>query len=260
MLRNYFTLYHTAMELHQHLAGGHLTEIFSEHKNEVTLAFTTLRGQHLQLLLVTHSPLFCLSTKEGEQRKTRNSASLMTELFMQPVSGVTISPSDREIQIHFTDETLLVLQLFSSDTNLFLVKKNLITDAFKHKNALVGQPYQSIHGVPGLLKVLEKLAMNKALFVAQFNNLKAESIAESVSATLPGFDRTLVQEIVTRAANNKNPEALFSAFHSIFLSCSTRSQWFRKKRTESRISPFCTTPILPGALLTPFLRGLPTTH
>ena len=41
MLRNYFTLYHAAMELHQRLAGGQLLEIYSEHKNEVTLDFVT---------------------------------------------------------------------------------------------------------------------------------------------------------------------------------------------------------------------------
>ena len=216
MLRNYFTLYHAAMELHQHLAGGHLTEIYSEHKNEVTLSFITASGQRLQLLLVTHNPLLCLSTKEGEKSKVRDSAGLMSELSMQLVRGVTISPSDREIQIHFSDEVLLVLQLFSSDTNLFLVRQESITDAFKHKNTLVGRPYQTAGNSFNLLRAVETLAMNKALFVERFNNLKAETVTESISATLPGFDRTLVREIVNRAANNENPEALFSAFQSLF--------------------------------------------
>jgi len=204
------------MELHKHLAGGHLSEIFSEHKNAVTLSFITPDNQCLQLLIVTHSPLLCLSTREGEKKKARDSASLMSELFMQPVRSVEISPSDREIHLHFTDATFLVLRLFSSETNLFLVKEQRITDAFKHKNALVDQPYQSTQDSPGILRELEPLAMNRALFLERFNTLKAESIAESLLATLPGFDRTLVREIVNRAGKEENPEALFTAFQSIF--------------------------------------------
>lgn len=216
MLRNYFTLYHAAMELHKHLAGGHLFWIYSEHKNEVTLSFITPHNQYLQLLIVTHSPLLCLSTQEGEKKKARDAANLMSELLMQPVRSVEISPSDREIYIHFTDATFLVLQLFHSNTNLFLVREQRITDAFKHKNVLVGQPYLPTHDSPGILKELEPLAMNRALFLEQFNTLKAESINESLSATLPGFDRTLVREIVNRAGKEEKPEALFTAFQSIF--------------------------------------------
>ncbi len=216
MLRNYFTLYHAAMELHQRLAGGHLSGIFSEHKNEVTLAFITHSGEHLQLIVVTHTPLLCLSTRESEKRKKRDSANLMAELSLQPVREVAISPSDREIHIHFVDKAFLVLQLFSANTNLFLVKENRIADAFKHKSSLVDKPYQSVHDAPGLLRELETLALNGPLFVERFNNLKAESLTEKVSAILPGFDGTLVREVVNRAGNSENPETLFSAFQSIF--------------------------------------------
>ncbi len=201
------------MELHKLLAGGHLAEIFSEHKNEVTLTFITPGDLCLQLLIFTHSPLLCLCTREGKTKKARNSASLMNELFMQSVKSVEISPSDREIFIHFTDATFLVLRLFSSDTNLFLVKEQRIIDAFKHKNALVGQPCLTNHNSPGILRELEPLAMNQSLFMKRFNTMKTESITESLLATIPGFDRMLAGEIMSRAENN---EALFAAFQSIF--------------------------------------------
>ena len=216
MLRNYFTLYHAAMELHQRLAGGHLSGIFSEHKNQVTLTFITPDTRHVQLTLVTHNPLLCFSTREGEKRTKRNSASVMGELSMQQVRCVTISPADREISIHFTNETLLVLHLFSADTNLFLVRENRITDAFKHKGALTDQPCQSAHNSPEILRELETIAMNKALFVERYNTMNNEGCAERVSATLRGFDKTLVREVLTRAGNEENPEALFTAFQSVF--------------------------------------------
>lgn len=216
MLRNYFTLYHAAMELHQHLAGGHLVEIFSEQKNEVTLAFTALSGQPIQLVVVTHTPLLSLYTRKDEKRKARDSASLMSELAMQTVRGVTISPIDREIHIHLADKATLVLQLFSSKTNLFLVRENRITDAFKHKSSLVGQPYQSAHELPGVLRELETLAMNKSLFLERYNLLDNESTAGKLTAAIPGLDRTLAHEVVKRTGNNETPEALFTALQSLF--------------------------------------------
>ena len=212
MLRNYFTLYHAAMELHERLAGGQLSEIYSEHKNEATLDFITPDGQHMQLVVITHTPLLCLYTREGGKRKARDSASLMSELSMQPVKSITISPSDREIHIHFAGDTLLVLQLFSSNTNLFLVRENRIINAFKHKSTLFGQPFESGNDSPGILRVLETLAMNKALFLDQCHTRKAESIA----AILPGFDRTLVRELLQRAGKDENPDALFTVFQSMF--------------------------------------------
>lgn len=216
MIRNYFTLYHTALELHERLAGGHLAEIYSEHKNEVCLDFVTHNSQHLQIIVITHNPLLCLSTRDGEKRKARHSASLMTELSMQPVTGVAISPSDREIHIHFSDESFIVLQLFSSKTNLFLVRENRIIDAFKHKSTLAGQQYQPAHDSPGILRSLEILALNKATFLEQFKSLKNDSTRERVSAALPGFDRTIMEELLGRAGDEESPEALFIAFQSLF--------------------------------------------
>ena len=216
MLRNYFTLYHAAMELHERLAGGQLSEIYSEHKNEVTLDFITPDGQHMQLVVITHTPLLCLYTRECVKKKARDSASLMSELSMQTVTVVAISPSDREIHIHFAGDTSLVLQLFSSNTNFFLVREKHIINAFKHKSTLVGQPFESGNDSPQILRVLESFAMNKALFLEQFGRQQAESIEEKSTAALPGFDRTLVRELLQRAEKDENPEALFTAFQSLF--------------------------------------------
>ena len=216
MLRNYFTLYHAAMELHQRLAGGQLLEIYSEHKNEVTLDFVTPDSRHLQLVVVTRTPLLCLYTREGEKKKARDSAILMQVLSGQPVTGAAISPVDREIHIHFAGDAFLVLQLFSASTNLFVVRENRIIDAFKHKNSLAGQPFEPAHHSSGLLRELETLAMNKALFLERYNALNAGCRAEKAAAVLPGREGSLVQELLQRAGAEESPEALFRAYQSLF--------------------------------------------
>ncbi len=216
MLRNYFTLYHAAMELHERLAGGKLSGIYSQHKNELTLSFTDRDGRHMQLFLVTHTPRLSIYTREGASGKTRNSATLMNEFNGQEVVGFAISPTDREITIHLASGTMLVMQLFTSNTNLFLVRENRIIDAFKQKSTLVGQLFQPEHDSPGILKALEKVALDKARFIKQLQNESDGNIAERISAALPGFDRTLVREMLTRTDGDESPEALFTTFQSIF--------------------------------------------
>ena len=216
MIHNYFTLYHAAMELHERLAGGRLKEIYSQHKNEVTLSFIDIEGRDMQIVVVTHTPLLSFFLQEGGHKKARNAATLMSEINNQQLSSVDISPCDREIALHLANDFTLVLQLFTSKTNLLLVRDTCIIDAFKHKNSLAGQPLHSGNNSPGVLRELEALAMNKTLFLEHFNTRSEESIQEKLSAILPGFDRALVREVIKRAAEEKSPETLFTAFQSLF--------------------------------------------
>ncbi len=216
MIRNYFTLYHAAMELHERLQGGVVAEIYSQDKNELRLSFIDVEGRHLQIVVVTHTPLLSFYIREGASKKSRDSASLMNEVYNKKVSSVDISPYDREIRITLADEVTIVMQLFSSKTNVFLVREKLIIDAFKQKNSLAGQPYHFGSDTAGVLKELEKLAMNKALFLEQFNSRDEKSLAEKLQAMLPGFDRSIVKEMLNMATDEKSPEALFIAFRSLF--------------------------------------------
>ena len=216
MIRNYFTLYHAAMELHERLRGGYVAEIYSQDKNELRLSFIDVEDRPLQIVVVTHTPLLSFSIREGASKKSRDSASLMNEVYKKKVSGVDISPNDREIHIALADEVTIVMQLFSSKTNVFLVRENLIIDAFKQKNSLAGQPYHFGSDTAGVVKELEKLAMNKALFLEQFNDRDEGSIAEKLQTMLPGFDRSIVKEMLSMASDEKSPEALFIAFQSVF--------------------------------------------
>ncbi|MEI8185212.1 MAG: NFACT RNA binding domain-containing protein [Chlorobiaceae bacterium] len=216
MIRNYFTLYHAAMELHERLAGGKAAGIFSQDKNELTLGFIDVKGRDLQIVVVTHTPLLGFFLKEGVNKKARNAAILMKEVCNQEVSSIDISLYDREIRILLADETMIVLRLFSSKTNVLLVRKNLIIDAFKRKNSLTGKPYEPDNQAAQVLRELEKLAVNKNLFVEQFNFRNEENVSEKLCATLPGLDRSLAKEVINRVTGEKSPEALFIAFQSIF--------------------------------------------
>lgn len=216
MHRNYFTLYHAAMELHEKLAGGIVTDLCSEHKNELRLSFKTIHGNHLQLIVVTHSPQLSLYLKEGFQAKAKNAATLMSDVHGAVVTSVEIAASDRVILIRLDGNATIALQLFHPKSNVFLVREKLITDAFKHKTDLLGKPFPTEEEHPGYLRTLETLANNKSLFIHRFNTEGSGSSEEKLSQILTGFDRTLAMEAMKRADNRENADDLFSGFQSVF--------------------------------------------
>ena len=256
MLRNYFTLYHAAMELHERLAGGKLSGIYSQQKNELTLSFTDRDGRHMQLFLVTHTPRLSIYTREGASGKARNSATLMSELNGQEVLGFAISPTDREITIHLASGAMLVMQLFTANTNLFLVRENRITDAFKQKSALVGKPFQPDHDSQSMLRALETVALDKTLFLKQLQSESVGNIAERISAALPGFDRTLVREMLNRADGDESPETLFTTFQSIFYELLDPVAEVRKTESGEPELTLLHNPKPPGHTFDSVLEGL----
>ncbi|HWQ26536.1 MAG TPA: NFACT RNA binding domain-containing protein [Chlorobaculum sp.] len=216
MLRNYFTLYHVARELHEQLAGGYLFEIHSQEKNEITLGFVTVDGRHLQLIVTVRSQDFSLSTREGLNRKRRNSAGIMSCVFEQQVTGVAMAPRDREIRFTLEDGHTIVLRLFSADTNVLLVRDRKIVEAFKEGKDLEGCSFDEDAECVPVFRTLESLTGSESLFRQKLEAaVSEESLEKRLSSILPGFDRRLARQLIARAGS-EDPERLFLAFTSIF--------------------------------------------
>ncbi|MEI8032309.1 MAG: NFACT RNA binding domain-containing protein [Chlorobiaceae bacterium] len=204
MLRNYFTLYHAARELHERLAGGLLNRVLCRQKNELTLSFITPNGEPLQLLLVTGTPLLSFYTKEEAEGTSRNAASLMAAVHGQRVSAVEPSLTDREIFIRLADRHLIVLRLFSPRSNALLLRDNHIIEAFKQNDALAGTIREPSSAQPEILKELEMLARDKELFL------------QRAGQNIPGFDLTLSGKLREKAGPQPTGDTLFTTFQSIF--------------------------------------------
>ncbi len=220
MHRNYFALYHAALELHEELAGGYLFEIHSQTRNEITLSFVAADGRHLQLIVTVRAREFSLSTREGLNRKRRNAATIMGDICEFQVISVSMAPRDREIIVELEQGCLLVIRFFSADTNLFLVRDGYIADAFKDRKTLEGTPWQ-----PGTeetaFRALERLTADQTGFTACIeqkaqDNLMADD--RKLAMALPGFDRALARELLARTRGNDTVAARFEAFNDMFFS------------------------------------------
>ncbi|RXK88904.1 DUF814 domain-containing protein [Chlorobaculum sp. 24CR] len=216
MLRNYFTLYHAAAELHQRLAGGYLFEIHSQQKNEITLAFVTPEGEHLQLVVTVRSPHFSLYTREGLNRKSRNTAGIMSRIYERQITGVVISPADRQIGFSLDDGHTLVLRMFSAETNMLLVRDGRIVDAFKDARKLENTPFDETETDVPYFRSLDQLASDPALLRQKLEESdNTEPLDRRLLAMLPGFDRKLVRRLLA-IAEGESPEQLHQAFVAIF--------------------------------------------
>ncbi|NTW56911.1 MAG: DUF814 domain-containing protein [Chlorobiaceae bacterium] len=216
MHRNYFTLYHAARELHEKLAGGRLDGLFTGEKEEVVFAFTTAEGNCLQLFMATGSMRLGIFTREGPCPNPANSTRLLKACAAKPVQGVSISPTDREIAIRLENNESLVLQLFGLKSNILFVRDNVILDAFRDRNEHEGRPVPAAPPGEAIIRTLEKLALDKRLFLERLASADKENAAETISAVLPGFDRSLAKELLRRAGEGSSPETLFDCFRTMF--------------------------------------------
>lgn len=215
MHRNYFTLYHAARELHEKVAGGRLDAVCTGEKGHILITFTLASGRRMQLEMTTGSLRLGIFSREGTGAKGRNSANLMKECEGKSVTVVSISPFDREISILLENDEKLVLQIFGMKSNILLTRKNVILDTCLKKNELPGNRHPDVSEREGIIRTLEKLSLDKNLFLDHFES-KKQVTAETVSAVLPGFDRALARELLQRSGSETGPEALFETFRNVF--------------------------------------------
>ncbi len=216
MHRNYFTLYHAARELHEKLAGGRLDGLFTGEKEEVLFGFTTAQGNCLQLFMATGSMRLGIFTREGACPNPENSTRLLKECAAKKVQGVSISPTDREIVIRLENNESLVLQLFGLKSNILLVRDNVILDAFRDRKELAGRPFPVAPPGEAIIRTLEKLVLDQKLFLGRLASADNKDAAETISAVLPGFDRSLAKELLNRAGDGSSPDTLFDCFRAMF--------------------------------------------
>lgn len=217
MLRNYFTLYHLALELQELLTGGFVFEVFSQQRNEITISLITNKGDHLQLIVVTSHPKLCIYAREGLNRKRRNTAELMPEIVEKKISGVIIDPCDRVIRLSLEENYIIILQLFSAKTNVMLQKNGTVINAFKQSTSTnASGEKETAAAKPEILRSLEAMVHNLPLFTKRFMETTSKDMTDKLTTVLPGFDRLLARELLGRCRNNYTAEKIHTEFGALF--------------------------------------------
>lgn len=223
MTKSYFTLYALALELRARLEGGYIFEAFSQEKNELRILIFGSQKERVSLVATAQSTHLPLYLSEEFQRKKRNTISLMRAANDQQIHAVRISESDRILYLELEQQLTLAFQLFSANTNFFLLKDGVVQESFKQQPEMLGKPL-SVHAAPPIISTLEQLAMNldafyHALDLPHFLEYSSKEQEKLLPKRLLGFDAYLSRELLFRARSagkTLTPESLHSAFQDVF--------------------------------------------
>jgi predicted ribosome quality control (RQC) complex YloA/Tae2 family protein len=138
MLSNYYTLRFLAADLHSRLQNSPIEDAFTQNKNELLVSLRV--KDDVQTLVISCEPsMNYLFLRNGVNRAKKNSLDVFRTLPGRFVRAVAIHPSDRELVIHLSGETRLLIRLYGSKANILLAdEKNVIVDSFLNAKDLRG--------------------------------------------------------------------------------------------------------------------------
>ena len=138
MLSNYYTLRFLAADLHSRLQNSPIEDAFTQNKNELLVSFR-VHDSVLTLVISCEPSMNYLFLRNGVNRAKKNSVDVFRTLAGRLVQAVAIHPSDRELAIHLSGETRLIIRLYGSKANVLLVdENNVIVDSFLNAKDLRG--------------------------------------------------------------------------------------------------------------------------
>ncbi|MEF8866231.1 MAG: NFACT family protein, partial [Salinibacter sp.] len=145
MVNNYYTLRALVREWRSDLEGTTVRDVYSQNKNELTVA---LGGAEQDWMIrgSVQRPFLYLFRRPGYHKARRNVATLFEDAMGQTVAGVAIAERDRLVSLVLDDGARILWQLFGARANAFHVAPDdTIVAAFQRHDELVGtdapEPY-----------------------------------------------------------------------------------------------------------------------
>ena len=145
MVNNYYTLRALVHEWRPDLHGTTVRDIYSQNKNELTVA---LEGGDRKWMVrgSVQRPFLYLFRRPGYHKARRNVATLFEDASGQDVADVSIAERDRLVSIELADGSRLLWQMFGARANAFHVAPDdTIAAAFQRHDELTGtavpEPY-----------------------------------------------------------------------------------------------------------------------
>ncbi|ACF14534.1 protein of unknown function DUF814 [Chloroherpeton thalassium ATCC 35110] len=212
MVKNYFTLYHLSAEMKTTIEGGYIFEIFTRQKNELYISLLTKSKERLALVATASHAKLALYFQQESLSRRKNAVTLMKVLNDLQIQRFSISEFERILYLDLEQNYRLALQIYSSDTNFFLLKNNVIIDAFKNSNDVICEKLIEKNQTH-IFSNLESLINNFSVFKANFNTVFNGNIISCLQEILPGFDRHLIKELIFRSDFKNGTEPNLEKLH-----------------------------------------------
>jgi len=190
VVNNYYTLQALVREWRPDLVGCVVQDVFSQHKNELTVA---LRDDEQDWMVrgSVQRPTIHLFRVAGYSKARRNVATLLEDSIGRAVTDVRIADRDRLVYIDLEDGASILWQLFGARANTFHVAPDgTIVEAFQRNDELAGTEAPTPYPAP----MPETVADFEGRWTDNRNKTR-----QAVQSAVPLFGRTLARETLHRA-------------------------------------------------------------
>lgn len=227
-------------ELDKKLRGGRIDKIYQPDKYTIILHVRQY-GQTLQLLLSAHpeKARMHLASLIPDNPKTAPSFCMLLRKHLEDgrIAEIKQLELDRVIiiEVDFREETgqiaskQLIAELMGKNSNIILVKDNIILDAVRHVGA---QQNRYRHILPGRQYIspppqtgVSLLQIDKSLIIKMINQFSSMSLAKAIIAACSGVGPLTAREICWRAGlphdikvsslDDKDYASLYDAINSM---------------------------------------------
>lgn len=137
MLRNYYYLNRTVVELNKTLSGAVVVEIFSQEKNSLLLAIPTDENPYRHLYISTNPLLPFLMIKEDHRKAKKNLIEYNALNKPQLIEKIEISTNDRLIRIKLPNLEIF-FSIMGGNTNIYFLKNRKIIGELRKSKESTG--------------------------------------------------------------------------------------------------------------------------
>ncbi len=190
MVNNYYTLRALVREWQSDLVGTTVLDVFSQNKNELSVA---LAGSERDWMVrgSVQRPFLHLFRVEGYSKARRNVATLFGDAIDRTVTDVRIADRDRLVYLDLDDKTTILWQLFGARANAFHVAADgTIREAFQSNDDHAGTEAPTPYPAP--------MPETFADFEERWKDNRNKT-RQAVQSAVPLFGRTLARETLHRA-------------------------------------------------------------
>ncbi len=190
---HYLTLKRQTEFLNGILPGCIIADSFTQRKNEWLIVVSN-PNQWSGNLLLSSDGQFPAVLWLDQQRRGKNSTTVMAELLGKRISSIRILPFERVIKLLFdASEMALIGQFFTGRSNFFLVDENdLILNSFKAGRKHIGEKYEIARN-----DLLDPFDLSRDAFLAFFETDKKLPVSQ-VLKRVQMLTRPVIREILFR--------------------------------------------------------------
>ena len=130
MLRNYYYLNRTVVELNRILSGSEVTEIYSQEKNSLLISIPTDENPYRHLFISTNPSLPYLMIKNDHRKAKKNIVQLNVFNETEEIEKVDISRNDRLIKFSLKNLEIY-FSIMGGRTNIYFVRNSEIIEELR---------------------------------------------------------------------------------------------------------------------------------